>query len=191
MTRSTKTTSDTWRSFVNITVAITLMLLTLNIVTLIGSYPTQSHRNVAHSLQTLDEQAFAQQDFTTVTHSKEYTTLTATPEQHYSSIASAIFLVVTIVVNIAIVGGVYRYVRKHRVTTKPVQTTVILVTIGGLLPLIMTAYIGSMYLNMPLPQLGHVIFMLFIGLVMTPLVVAVMTRIFQWFYDRKHSFIVE
>lgn len=191
MTRSTKTTSNKWQSLAIITAVISLLLIALSIFSIAAAYPTESHKSVTRELQRLDEKAFGQQDFTTIINSEKYKTLAASPEQQYITKASFAMLIVNVIVNVAIIGIVYRYIRKHRLTAHPVGATVITVTIGTFMSLIFTTYFNAFYLGVALPQIALILFGIFICLVITPLIVAVIARIFQWSYNRKHSFVVE
>jgi hypothetical protein len=155
------------------------------------NYPTEAHRSVYRQLDALNSSMWSGSDFTVVMDSDEYKRLSGSPEANYTNIATTVTLLVNSVVSIAIIGGVYHYLRKHRITKRPVGATVLLVTLGGLVPLVLTAFAAAAYIGTPTPGVGHVVFMLFIGLVIAPLVIALIARIFQWYYNRKHSFVIE
>lgn len=163
----------------------------LNALVIFINYPTQAHRSVARQIDAMSLQMFNGSDFTAVMDSDEYKKAVESPEAHYTNLATFYTLALSVVVSVGILGAIYYYLRKHRISGNPVWTTVLLVSAGGLLPLIIAAFGTSMYLGTQMPGIGHVIFMLFIGLVMAPLVNAVIVKIFDWHYNRKNSLVIE
>jgi hypothetical protein len=180
-----------WRIYAAIIAAVFAVNMLLNVVTIALNYPTESHRSVARQLDVFSVNMMSGQDFTTIMDSDEYKKVAQSSEAKYMDAATMYLLALSLIVTVTIIGTVYYYLRKHRTTAKPVGATVLLVTIGGLLPLILSAYMATMYIGLQMPGIGHVVFMLFIGLVIAPLVNAVITRIFDWHYNRKHSFVIE
>jgi hypothetical protein len=165
--------------------------LLLNALVVFINYPTEAHRSVARHIDAASLQMFNGGDFAKIMESEEYKKVVESSEAQYTNLATFYTLVFSFLVSVAILGAVYYYLRKHRITNKPVWVTVLLVSLGGLLPLIITAFGTAMYLGTQMPGIGHIIFMLFIGLVMAPLVNAVITKIFDWHYNRKNSLVIE
>lgn len=155
------------------------------------NYPTEAHRTTARQLSELSMTMINGTDFTKVMETEEYKKLTTSPETEYTNTASGYTLVFNAIASVAIIGSVYYYLRKRRITTKVVGVTVLLVSVGQLLPLVLTQYGTVWFLGMQMPGIGPMAFMLFIGIVIAPLVIAVITRIFDWHYNRKHSFVID
>lgn len=186
--KETKRTGLIFASIIGLVFALNVVL---SAATVFVNYPTEAHRSVYRQLDMLNSSMWNGSDFTVVMDSDEYKRLSSSPEANYTNVATTVTLLVSSAASIAIIGGVYHYLRKHRVTKRPIGATVLLVTLGGLAPLILTAFGAAAYIGTPTPGIGHVVFMLFIGLVIAPLVIALIARIFQWYYNRKHSFVIE
>lgn len=155
------------------------------------NYPTESHRSVARQLDVLNTSMWTGSDWTTVMETDEYKELMASPESKYSDAAAIYTLIFNALASVAIIGGVYYYLRKHRVTNKPVGATVLLVTFGQLVSLVFAQFATAAYLGTQMPGVGSIAFMLFVGLVIAPLVIMLIVRIIDWHYNRKHSFVIE
>lgn len=154
------------------------------------NYPTEAHRATARQLDTLTANMFNGDDFAKIMDSDEYKNAAESPEAKYTNMVTIFTLLVNTIGSIAIIGAVYFYLRKHRLSAKPVGITVLLVCVGQLLPLVFTQFGSAFYIGTQMPGVGSVAFMLFIGIVIAPLVVLIITRIFDWYYNRKHSFVI-
>jgi len=157
------------------------------------NYPTEAHRANARQLDVVSVNMLDTTDgadITKIMNSDSYKKAAASPEAHYTNTATIYTLLVDMVVSIALIGAVYYYLRKHRLTNKVVGVTVLLVCVGQLLPLVFTQFATAYYLGTLMPGIGSIAFMLFIGIVISPLVVAIIARIFDWYYNRKHSFVI-
>lgn len=178
----------TYASIIGFVLAANILISALIVVI---NYPTEAHRTTARQLNELSMTMLNGSDFTQVMETEEYKKLTASPENSYSNTSAGYLLVFNAIASVAIIGGVYYYLRKRRITTKIIGATVLLVSLGQLLPLVLTQYGTAWYLGTQMPGIGPIVFMLFIGLVMAPLVIALITRIFDWYYNRKHSFVID
>ena len=185
--KETKRTGVVFASIIGLVFALNVVL---SAAIIFVNYPTEAHRAVYRQLDTLNSSMWNGSDFTVVMESDEYKRLNGSPEANYTNVATTVTLVINALVSVAIIGGVYYYLRKHRITKRPVGSTVLIVTLGGLVPLILAAFAAAAYIGTPMPGAGHVVFMLFIGLVVAPLVILLISRIFEWHYDRKHSFVI-
>ena len=163
----------------------------LNAVMIFLNYPTESHRTVARHMEAFTTQMMKGEDYSEIMNSQEYIYVSSSPEANYLDIASFALLGLSVLVTTVILGTIYYYLRRHRTTSRPVLATALLASAGGLIPLILAAYGTAWFVGMQLPGIGHIVFMLFIGLVMGPLVNALITRIFEWHYNRKNSFVIE
>lgn len=163
----------------------------LSAVTVFINYPTEAHRATARQLDVLSVNMFTGGDFSQIMNSDEYKKAAESPEANYTNMATAYTLLFNVVANIVLIGMVYYYLRKHRMSSKVVGATVLLVSIGQLLPLVFTQFGSAFYIGTLMPGIGSIAFMFFIGIIIAPLVIAIIARIFDWHYNRKHSFVIE
>ena len=163
----------------------------LSAATVFINYPTEAHRATARQLDVFSVNMMNGGDFTQIMDSDEYKKAAESPEANYMNTATGYILAFNAVANIALIGAVYYYLRKHRLSSKVVGATVLLISIGQLLPLVFTQFGSALYIGTVMPGIGSIAFMLFIGLVIAPLVVLLITRIFDWYYNRKHSFVID
>jgi hypothetical protein len=155
------------------------------------NYPTEAHRATARQLDVFSTNMLNGGDFTKIMNSDEYKKAAESPEATYTNTATWCTLLFNAVASIALIGAVYYYLRKHRLSNKAVGATVLLVSVGQLLPLVFTQFGAAYYVGTRMPGVGSIAFMLFIGIVVAPLVVLLFTRIFDWYYSRKHSFVID
>ena len=156
------------------------------------NYPTEAHRATARQLDVVSMSVFSENgsDFSQIMESEEYKKLTSSSEANYTNIATIYTLVFNLLASIAIIGAVYYYLRKHRIANKVVGATVLLVSLGQLLTIVFTPFATAWYLGSQMPGIGSFAFMLFIGIFVAPLIVAVIAKIFDWQYGRMHSFAI-
>ena len=179
----------------NVYAAIIGLVLVVNILlnaaSIFISYPTEAHRATARQLDVISVNMLGGDDIGKIMDSESYKKAAESHEANYSNAANAYTLIVSWIAGIALIGAVYRYVRTRRLSKKVVRDTVLLVSIGQFLPLLFTHIGMALYLGTQLPGLGTILFMAFIGIVIAPLVVLLFARIFDWYYNRKHSFVID
>ncbi|MET0979763.1 MAG: hypothetical protein ABWX90_00725 [Candidatus Saccharimonadales bacterium] len=163
----------------------------LSAVTVLINYPTEAHRATARQLDVLSVNMLNGEDFAKIMNSNEYKKAAESPEANYTNMATAYTLLFNVAASIALIGVVYYYLRNHRLSNKVVGATVLLVSIGQLLPLVFTQFGSAFYIGTQMPGIGSIAFMLFIGIIIAPLIIAIITRIFDWHYNRKHSFVID
>ncbi len=175
---------------------ITAMLLMANVlVALIGScivYPTQAHREISRQLTEMNQQ-FVTDSGKPIYETAAYKQLNATPEAKYMATANIAVGVVDFIISIVLVGAVYNYLRKNRLSKnrKEVGITVLTntgaVIVGWALTLPLLARISGA----GMPSTGMIVFQ-FVGIALISLLIFfIIARIFEWQYNRKHSLIVE
>lgn len=179
------------RAYATIIGLVLAVNILMSAIIVFVNYPTEAHRAVARQLDVLSVNMLNGDDFTKIMDSKEYKSAAESPEANYSNMATAYTLLFNAVASIALIGAVYHYLRKRRFNTKFVGATVLLVSIGQLVPLVFTQFGSALYLGTRMPGIGSVAFMLFTGIVIAPLVILLVTRIFDWQYNRKHSFVID
>lgn len=160
-------------------------------VTLFVNYPTEAHRAVARQLDTFSVNMLNGGDFTEIMDSDQYKKAAESPEAHYTNTATGYTLLLNTVFDVTLIGAVYYYLRKQRLSNNVVGVTALLVSVGQLLPFVFAPMISALYLGSSMPGIGPFAFMLFIGIVIAPLVILLFARLFDWHYNRKHSFVIE
>lgn len=167
-----------------------LMYLSMSIVTSLATYPTQAHRTVAAELWQLGDNPFAE-DYAKVLESKEYKTLEATTEAKYMLVASAIGTITGFLFTVIMTVFLYGYLRKYRVVKRVIGTIVVITIISSILTFFALTYFETAYVGYALPNLVNSLLVVAFLLTFGVLMQYVITRIVQWNYNRKHSFIVE
>ncbi len=183
--------SSKTRVYASIIGLVLVANILLSALVVFANYPTEAHRATARKLDVFSASMFNGGDFATIMDSEEYKKAAESPEASYTNTATIYTLIFNMIASVGLIGMVYYYLRKHRITPKPVGMTVLLVSIGGLLPLILTQFGSALYLGTHMPGIGSVAFMLFIGMVVAPLVTLLITRIIDWYYTSKYSFVID
>lgn len=175
---------------------ITGLLLVVNIlVIIVGSYivyPTQAHRDVSRQLTEMS-QKFVTADGTPVYETTAYKNLESTAEAQYSLVANIVVGVADFVLTVVLVGLVYNYLRKNRISknhkevgmTVTTNTVAAVLSWGVTLPLILNVFGTNML------STGMIIFQLVALTIISLVIFFIVARIFEWQYNRKHSLIVE
>lgn len=162
------------------------------------SYPTQSHRNIAHKLSSTDMLTKDGKP------NPQYDALLETPESTYSSGASAIAFFATSVLFIASIGIAFTHLRKHRID-RPVVRVAAASAVGTTLANLATLSYAPYYIGnqtswttlfgvqeMPLMmQVGVGAVALGTSLLFSYLIALVVALVFEHLYKRKHSFVIE
>lgn len=180
-----------WRVYAAIIGLVMVTTILLDAVSVLTSYPTEAHRANARQLDVVNFDTIGNGDFAKIMESDEYKKVAESPESQYTNTATGSMLAVTAVASIALIGAVYYYLRKRRLTNKAVGMTVLLVSIGQLIPLVLAHFGTAAYLGTRMPGIESVLFALFIGIIFAPLIVLLFARIFEWQYNRKHSFVID
>ena len=175
---------------------ITALLLVVNVlVALIGSYivyPTQAHRDVSRQLAEMN-QRFVTDDGKPVYETAAYKQLESTPEAKYMTAANIGVGVVDFILTIILVGAVYTYLRKNRLSKnhKEVGVTVVTSTVAVILGWALTLPFVAQISGVGMPSVGMIIFQL-VGITLISLLIFfIIARIFEWQYNRRHSLVVE
>lgn len=188
-----KETKTPWGLYAKITALLTVV----GIVTMLAStyipHPTQAHREVSSQLTKLEARGFSEGFDSKVYDSKEYKELFSSPETKYTTAAIMILGLIDLVITVVLVGVTYNYLRKNHIsrTRRALGATVMTNLISGMIAWIVTLPAVAAITATPMPDLGMIAITLVLYIFTGLIILYLITRIFEWRYDRKHSFIVE
>ena len=183
-----------WKVYTVLALLIAVGTFAFDAGTMYASYPTAKHREVARDISTLDNKAFSlagKQDPNVILESDEYKTLQATTENAYSTRMGIASGVLGVILGIAVVVAVYRYLRRNVITRKPVGATVLINTLAAVIVAVPTLYLTPWLTGVKIDMITGLLllaalpFALAFGMLITFLV----AKIAEWHYNRSHGFI--
>ena len=165
--------------------------LLVALVGTIATYPTDAHKAVAREITAYNDKVFSGEIGTGAFETDEYKQISGTSENKYTSIATIVVAIVSFIVEVITVGLVYFYLRRHRITKRPIAATTLLYTAGLLVSMVVMMFVNNLYLGIALPAgISILLSVLFLATFGT-LVNYVIVRIVHWAYNRKYSFVEE
>ena len=167
---------------------VLLANVALSTVGIFANHPTEAHKVVARQLDIFSLDNINGTDFSVAMNTPEYIAAEKSPEAQYTNTVSIVTFIINILGGTAIIGAVYYYLRRHHLTNKAVGVTVLLVSVGQLIPSIAAPYAATKYLGTEMPGIGTFVFMSAVGVIIMPFIVLVVAKLFEWQYNRKHSF---
>lgn len=180
-----------WKVYTILIAIIAVGMLVFNFGTAYLAYPTEKHRSVAASLNDLSQQAMADGNSLEVIESDEYKTLAATTENVYSTRMGIGSGVLSLIITVAITVAVYRYLRRHSVTPRPIGGTVLVSVVVSVVTAVASVLYG-MWLSpiktespMFLALLAAVPF----AVAISALFAFLIAKVAEWHYNRSHGFI--
>jgi hypothetical protein len=183
-----------WKVYTALTLLIAAGTLAFDAGTMYASYPTEKHREVARKISALDTKAYSltsTQDPSVVLESDEYKTLQATTENVYSTRMGIGSGVLGVILGVAVVVAVYRYLRRNLITRKPVGATVLINTLAAVAVAVPSVLLTPLLTGMKIDTITALLliaalpFALAFGMLLTFLV----AKIAEWHYNRSHGFI--
>lgn len=175
---------------VAVTVGTLTLLNVVGFVTTPIAYPTEAHRDVAKELRLVEAKAFTSQNPEKLFNSDSYKELSSSPETQYSMIVSIGSGLVQLVLWIALIVTLYKYIRRSRVTKRPI---LLLASIEAILtglvaiPLIAVEglFVGASSLPFePIALIPLVIGATLVGFGLT----ALAAKLVELHYNRNHGF---
>lgn len=167
-----------------------LISFALSAVSMLVAYPTASHRSTANQLTQLESKFWSGNDGQ-ILESKEYKSLSSSAQARYSSVASTVGAVIEFILSIVLAFMLYRYLRRVRLNKHFTATTTIILTVATTLTAVVMSYFQNIYIGSTLPAAWQILATIGFGLTFGLLVSYTITRIVEWNYNRRHSFIVE
>ena len=185
-------TGKNWKKLAAITVLLAVVYVAFSVIMMYISHPTQTHRDITRQNYELQSSMWSSMDSeeSFEEYENKLDALAEKPEAQYIAKLQVVEIVASLAVSVVIIGLLYNYIRKNRLAGDATWATVITDVIATLISVAAIVPIYGLFYNYHQPLL-EVVFMLIgaatLGLVFTYIV----ARIFQWRYDRKHSFVVE
>jgi len=164
-------------------------------LTIIGawiSYPTSEHRDVAHQTDQVINKNGGTYNFKAY-ESKEYLDLSNTDEALYSSRSSVFVSIGQFIILIAVVGQVYKYLRRNNVspTKRTVGLTATLFTLAGIISSLFTPFPLAFFTGTQFVFDSAYLIAMLISAVITFVIYFIIASLFEIVYNRKNTFIVE
>lgn len=180
-----------WKLYTLLILAISVGWIGFTAATMFAAYPTENHRETSRKLTAMTQKAAADEKaFTRLQNSEEYKALESSTENVYSTRMSIGAGVLNMVLSIAVIVGVYRYLRRNRVTAKPVKATVWVNVAVMILTTVPTLYISQLLTGIGIDSLTMILL-----LAATPFAIAfealltlLVAKIAEWHYSRAHGF---
>jgi len=183
-----------WKIYSALIALIVVFTLGFTALTTYVTYPTVEHRHVGQQLAKLDAKAFSLgEDYSKISNSKEYRGLIDSQESVYTIRMGIGSGVLSAIVSVAIIVALYRYLRRNRITSKPIMATVLIDAAASALTIIPAIYIGqaiSGIQNEPITMIMLLISAPF-AVGFGALITFVIAKITEWYYNRSHGFIEE
>jgi len=184
-------TRHKWLIYLILTTVISLGTITFDAGTMLASYPTEKHRDVARELNEMTKQAFSGgKDSSNVMESDAYKALEDSRENVYSTRMGIGSSLLSLIISTAIIVAVYRYFRRSRLTNRPIGATVGISAVTAVLTGAATLLYGA-WLT-PFNDSGSALLAL---LAMVPLVAGfgalyafLVAKATEWHYNRSHGF---
>lgn len=191
MTNSKGTKVSKLKTYIAIIAVVLGITFSASVVSSIATYPTSEHRQNARELSVMDSKLFNGEISPEILDSEEYKSLSNNTYGQYSAIAGIVVLVLQFGLMVYVVGAIYRYIRTRRLTNHTAWVTTLLYSVAGIIAMAPTLLFDNWYTGYPLPSAGMLILTVVAAVIFGTLITYLVARIYQWYYNRKHSFIVD
>jgi hypothetical protein len=183
-----------WKLYTLLVAVIALGTLAFNSATAYVAYPTVEHRKVGQEIARLEAKSFSEDgNRDKIVNSQEYKDLTGSKENIYTTRMSIGSAVLSTIISVAIVVALYRYLRRNRITSKPVSVTVLLDTAAVALITIPSIYIGEWITGVRIESLTLVLVLVSIpfAIGLNALIAFAIAKVAEWHYNRSYGFTEE
>lgn len=182
-----------WKLYSGLVALIAAVTFGFSVLTVFVSYPTAEHRRVGQEIAKIDDKALTSENFEKLINSDRYRELSRSTENNYTKRMSIGSGILSMIINVAIVVALYRYLRRHYITTKPVGVTVLIITIAGAIEMLPSIYASEFITGIKTEP-----FMMVALLIAAPfaigfsaLITFLIAKITEWHYNRSHGFVEE
>lgn len=189
MTQSRKPLGKLYASIIAI---VAVVLFTTGAVLTYAAYPTTAHRDISRQQSELLEANGGTFNFEAYDN-PAFIKLTETPEAKHSANINGIQTYLGFAIYVVLVGCIYNYLRRRNVSRsrRTIGLTAVLITIGNTLSMLLLQYPNSYLSGTPL-KFDSLYFVGLLGSIILTLVISfVIAAIFEYFYNKKHSFQVK
>lgn len=191
MTTKTKKIAK-WKLYSLLIAGISIGWIGFTVATVFAAYPTEGHRQTSHKLTEMTQKAASDEKaFTKLQNSQEYKDLESSTNNLYSTRMSIGAGVLNLVLSIAIVVAIYRYLRRNRITTKPVSVTVWINVAVLIITAVPTFYLSQLLSGASIDALTMILLLVAVpfAILFEALVVFLVAKIAEWYYSRAHGFV--
>lgn len=180
-----------WKFYALLVVVISIGWIGFTAGTMFAAYPTQAHRDVSQKLTEMTQKAVTDEKaFAKLQSSEEYKTLESSTENIYSTRMSIGAGVLNMIIGIAVIVGVYRYLRRHRITARAVRATVWINVAVMILTTLPTLYISQLLTGAKIDSLTTILLLAAtpFAILFEALLTLLVAKIAEWHYNRAHGF---
>ncbi|MGB3945764.1 MAG: hypothetical protein WBK76_02910 [Candidatus Saccharimonadales bacterium] len=180
-----------WKVYTFLIALITVGTVAFNVGTSFVSYPTQKHRSVSASINEISQQAMSDGDPAAVFESEQYKSLEATTENVYSTRMGIGSGVLAIILNIAVTVALYRYLRRHAITSRAVGATVFISLAVAVLSMAASFVYSNWFSPMEMNEMLALTLLaaLPFAIAFSALFTFLIAKVAEWHYNRSHGFI--
>ena len=191
--KRSKNIQPKWKVYLLATLLMFGVQGAVSVLSVVVSYPTAEHRSVSSKISNYSTEMMKADDGMKTYESQEYKDLNASPENVYTNWALGLTTAAQFVLFVVVIFGLYRYLRKHRVSTHAVRVTVLLYMLSSLLATVPTWLFNTWYTGSVIDEL--VLFVLLAGapfmIGFSVLVTFLVAKLAEWHYNRSHGFIAD
>ena len=185
-----------WKIYTALIALITVGMIIFEAGTMYVSYPTPKHREVAQSITRLDQSAFGGGNANpeAVFESDEYKNLQSSTENTYSTRMGVGSGVLSVVLSIAVIVAVYRYLRRNIITRRPIGATIFINVLASILSTAVVFVVAKWFLDSVVESpviLMSLVFALPFAIGFGILATFLVAKAAEWHYNRSHGFMEE
>lgn len=176
-----------WKIYSVLILLVAAVSLGFTALTAFVMYPTSEHRQVGQELAALDTKSISSGDYKAVANSDKYKELASSYENTYTTRMGIGSSILNAIISVSIVVALYRYLRRNRITPRPIRTTVFVDSAAMALMIIPSMYIGQLITGIQTEP-----FLMVMLLISAPFAVAfnaliafVIARFAEWHYNRS------
>lgn len=172
-----------------ITLMIAAVTLSFSTLTTYLAYPTTEHRAVGQQLAELQKVELSlDQAEVTKEDAKAIDELSATVENTYTTRMSMGAGFLSVVISVAVIAALYRYLRRNDITDRPVFVTVFINTVASTLVILPSVYITKWITGIPIDSLTMIFLILSMPLAIgfTVLFTFFITKMTERHYNRSN-----
>lgn len=177
-----------WKVLIGLAAVLTILYAGFAVLTTLIVYPSEAHRESYRQMQevpyTLTEGKSLQSSM------EKLDALSEKPAAKYSERVGWIMNVASLILSIAAIGFVYNYLRKNHISTNAALSTSFVEATAATVATLAQIPMSMLYLRHS-PSIAMAAVTLIVTFIFSLAFSYLVARIFQWRYDRKHSFVVE
>lgn len=193
MKKNDKTRTNKWKIYLAIVGVIVGIDLAVSVLSTVVSYPTADHRQTAQQLNDLNQRGMNGEDIFKITESKEYKSLSSSPNNVYTNWALGLTFLLQAIIFVTVIFQVYRYLRKRLITEHPVGITVLLYSLALLVTMIPTYVFTEWFTGVKANEITMIVTLIAapFTVLLSVLITFLVAKIAEWQYNRSHGFLAD